>query len=149
MYKRILVPLDGSATSDRGLSEAIALAQALQSHLVLLHVVEPAPFLAEASVAFSREVLSESMHQFGQTLLERAKARAEAAGLTVETEMRDADGRVATTLAKAAAARDCGLVVMGTHGRRGASRLVMGSDAELCVRTSPVPVLLVQGAAPA
>jgi nucleotide-binding universal stress UspA family protein len=144
MYKRILVPLDGSPAADRGLREAIALARALQSHLILLHVIEPSPQIFDAGAAFSPDLLQQSMLQFGEGLLARSKAQAEAAGLTAETETRDADGRVAETVAKTAQARLCDLVVMGTHGRRGPSRWVMGSDAELSARHSPVPVLLVR-----
>lgn len=146
MYKRILVPIDGSSTSQRGLREAIGLAQELKTpaHLILLHVIEPPPQVAEAGLALDWPVLARSLREHAQGLLAGAKAECEAAGLTAETELRDAEGRVADTVVARASARACELVVLGTHGRRGASRWVMGSDAELVARHSPVPVLLVR-----
>jgi nucleotide-binding universal stress UspA family protein len=142
MYGRILVPLDGSPAAERGLREAIALARALNSHLLLLHVVEPVLYWP-GDVGYSPQDLTQSLREAGAALLARAKAQVVAAGLTAETDLRDADGRVADTVVKAAEARAADLVVMGTHGRRGASRWVMGSDAELSARNSAVPVLLV------
>jgi nucleotide-binding universal stress UspA family protein len=53
-------------------------------------------------------------------------------------------GRVADVVVEEAAKSGCDLIVMGTHGRRGFSRLALGSDADLVVRSSPVPVLLVR-----
>jgi nucleotide-binding universal stress UspA family protein len=116
------------------------------AHLILLHVVEPPPQVPEASITYDVAALKRSLREHGQEMLARARAECEAAGLTAETDLREADGRVADTIAERIAARACDLVVMGTHGRRGASRWVMGSDAEIVARHSPVPVLLVRSA---
>jgi nucleotide-binding universal stress UspA family protein len=147
MYKRILVPIDGSSTAQRGLREAIELARALKApaHLVVLHVVEPPRQIPEASIGYDVPALTRSLREYGQGVLARAREECEAAGLTAETDQRDAEGRVADTVAERARARACDLVVMGTHGRRGASRWVLGSDAEIVARHSAVPVLLVRG----
>jgi len=147
MFRRILVPIDGSNTSQRGMKVALDLALAMKvpAHLILLHVVEPPPYIPEGGVAYDPSALVRSLRDRGQGLLDLARAQCEAAGLTAEADLHDADGRVADTIADRASARSCDLVVMGTHGRRGVSRWVMGSDAELVARHSPVPVLLVNG----
>lgn len=147
MFKRILVPTDGSDTAQRGLQVAMDLALAMKApaHLVLLHVVEPPPYVPEGGIAYDVGALMRSIRAHGEGVLERARTQCEAAGLTAETDIFDADGRVADTVAERARERDCDLVVMGTHGRRGVSRWVMGSDAEIVARHSPVPVLLVHG----
>lgn len=147
MFKRILVPIDGSDTAQRGLQVAMDLAMGMKvpAHLVLLHVVEPPPYIPEGGTAYDIAPLMRSLRDHGQGLLKRACAQCEAAGLTAEADIHDTDGRVADTVAERARKRDCDLVVMGTHGRRGVSRWVMGSDAEIVARHSPVPVLLVRG----
>ena len=147
MFNRILVPIDSSSTAARGLAHAIELARALKTppHLVVLHVIEPPlPVAAEAGIGYEVAELTRALRERGQALLEAAKAQCESAGQSVEIEQQDAVGRVADVVTERARARSCDLIVMGTHGRRGASRWVMGSDAEIVVRHSPVPVLLVR-----
>lgn len=146
MFNRILVPVDGSATADCGLAEAIELARGLKSapHLVLLNVVEWPPAPSEAGVFYDATALARSLREQGQAVLARARRTCEEAGVSVETEQRDAMGRVADVIAERAGDRACGLIVMGTHGRRGANRWVMGSDAEIVARRSAVPVMLVR-----
>lgn len=146
MFKRILVPIDGSSTAERGLAQAIELARGLKAapHLILLHVLEPPMVVAEAGIGYSMAELAQALAQQGETLLAKAKGQCEGAGLSAETELREATGRVADVVAERARERECDLVVMGTHGRRGASRWVMGSDAEIAARHCPVPVLLVR-----
>ncbi len=146
MFKRILVPIDGSDTAQRGLQVAVDLALAMKApaHLILLHVVEQPPYLSEGGVAYDSAALLRGLRDHGQGLLDRARAQCEAAGLTAEADIQDAGGRIADTVSDRAHERGCDLVVMGTHGRRGVSRWVMGSDAEIVARHSPVPVLLVR-----
>ena len=145
MYKNILVPLDGSDTSRRGLTEAIGLAKELKARLRLLHVSSDFPIMLEMANTIDFEKYRSGLHQFGRNLLEETKAEAERAGLVVSTELRDLkDGRVADTIVDEARAAGCDLIIIGTHGRRGFKRAVMGSDAEGVMRESPVPVLLVR-----
>jgi nucleotide-binding universal stress UspA family protein len=81
----------------------------------------------------------------GAEILDAAKAQVEAAGLPVDTLLRDSfAGRVCDHVVEAAKAWDAQLIVIGTHGRRGAGRMFMGSDAEQILRQAPVPVLLVR-----
>ncbi len=145
MYQRILVPVDDSAASQRGLREGIALARDQRATLHLVHVVDS--FMPMVDPAFWPNLtdLDRGLKESAAKLLARAADEARQAGVSVDTEVRDTlDNRAASTIV--AAARDCGadLIVMGTHGRRGASHLVLGSDAEAVLKTSPVPVLLVR-----
>ncbi len=145
MFNRILVPIDGSDIAQRGLQVAIDLALGMRvpAHLVLLHVVEPPPSMSEGAIAYDPAAVMRSLREHGEGLLARARTQCETAGLTAETDIQVAGGRVADTVAARARERACHLIVMGTHGRRGVSRWVMGSDAEIVARHSPVPVMLV------
>lgn len=145
MYAKILVPIDGSATSERGLREAIELATRLKSQLVLLHVVDPYPVLMEMASVQSFEDTRQRLLTFGEETLHKARQRASESGVASESVVREASAqRAADAIVDEAAKRQCQLIVMGTHGRRGLSRVVLGSDAELVLRLAPVPVLLVR-----
>jgi nucleotide-binding universal stress UspA family protein len=147
MYTRILVPTDGSPCGERGLREAIALARQLKASLVLLHVVNDFPLLMEMASAQAVELPHAAVLEAARATLARAEATAAAAGVGAEGVLRDAGtAPVADVVLEEARARRCDLIVMGTHGRRGLRRLTMGSDAELVLRSTPVPVLLVRDA---
>ncbi len=144
MYDRILVPIDGSAPSLRGLQEAMALARHLGSRLVLLHIVDNFPMLEMAPAPAYVQTLA-LMRTRGEELLAQARGHVLAAGLEVDTLLRDIQQEtVADTILDQVRQSQCRLIVMGTHGRRGMKRLAMGSDAELVLRASPVPVLMVR-----
>ena len=145
MYKRILVPIDGSDPGRRGLKEAIALATEQKATLCLLHVTSDFPILLEIVNTIDFEKYRKGLQQYGRELLEDAKTLALDAGLEVETQLRDLKGgRVAAAIVDEAKKAACDLIVIGTHGRRGLSRALLGSDAESVLRESPVPVLLVR-----
>lgn len=145
MYARILVPIDGSATSERGLHEALALAKRLGSSIVLLHAVEAYPMMMEMASATTWDRIAESLRQAGRSVLEAAHRTAVARGVACEAVLEDVvAARVADIILDQAKSRSCELIVMGTHGRRGLGRTLLGSNAELVVRQSPVPVLLVR-----
>lgn len=147
-YRRLLVPLDDSPTAQRGLAEALALARELRSTIVLLHVVELVPMVPEVASAEAWEAIREGMKGTGQRVLDEAARKVRAAGVTCETVLNDLDARrPADAIVDQAAVQRCDLIVMGTHGRRGFGRALLGSDAELVLRQSHVPVLLVRGAA--
>lgn len=145
MYARILVPIDGSDTAGQGLREAIALAAALQSDLVLLHVVNDLPTLVEMSSVMSSADFQQDLLEYGEKLLASSRSEAGHAGVRTEAVLTELMSvRVGQLIAREAQARDCQLIVMGTHGRRGLNRLAMGSDAELVLHHAAVPVLLVR-----
>jgi nucleotide-binding universal stress UspA family protein len=145
MYARILVPIDGSATAQRGLDEAIALAQRLGSTLHLLNVVDARLLIAEVSVYAPPNQLLDDWRHAGEALLADAVAKARAQGVTAQSAVQCDPGlRVCDVILREAESAGAQLIVMGTHGRRGLRRLTLGSDAELVLRESPVPVLLVR-----
>lgn len=147
MYKRILVSIDGSPTSDKGLDEAAKLAEVCGADLRLIHIVDPIPFTVGYE-AFGRTTGQDiaAIENAGQALLDAGKQRAMAAGAkNVETVLVErAAERISERIVEHAKAWDAQLIVIGTHGRRGVGRLLLGSDAEQTMRISPVPILLVR-----
>lgn len=147
VYKRILVPVDGSPTSRAGLNEALRLAKDQKAKLKLIHIVDELMIFSSSEAGLNIEPIIESMKRGGKRILDHAAKFAAARGVRPETELwENATGRVAEVLIGRAKRWRADLIVMGTHGRRGVNRLVLGSDAELVVRNSPVPVLLVRSA---
>ena len=145
MYSRILVPLDGSPTSARGLEEAIALASRLGSTLHLVNVVDARLLVSEMGLYAPPGQLLDDWREAGEKLVADASAKAQANGLVADGRVLCDPGlRVCDLILREAHDSGAGLIVMGTHGRRGLSRLTLGSDAELVLRESPVPVLLVR-----
>jgi nucleotide-binding universal stress UspA family protein len=145
-YKRILVPVDGSATSKLGLREAIGLAKSQGASLQLVHVVDQHYALVSgAEMAIYSTDLLAGLKQGGRRLLDNAEALVKRQGLKCSSVLLEsAAGPAANPIVRQARKWSADLIVMGTHGRRGIRRLVMGSDAEQILRSSPVPVLLVR-----
>ena len=145
MYQRILVPMDGSATAESGLREAIGFAKGQNAVLFFLHVVDDFSMLVEMTSVRSYEDMLKGLRQYGLEVLAKARRLAEEAGVQGESLLREVTNeRVAQVIVDQARQHHCDLIVMGTHGRRGFSRIAMGSEAEQVARTSPVPVLLVR-----
>ncbi|APW37272.1 universal stress protein UspA [Rhodoferax koreense] len=145
MYKKILVPLDGSDTAERGLLEAMRMASELKATLVLLHVIDDFPMLVEMASVQAYEETMAHLRSVGQRLLDGAQKSAEESDVAAETRLREITReRVGQAIVEEAGAAGCDLIVMGTHGRRGFNRVMMGSDAEFVARASTVPVLLVR-----
>jgi nucleotide-binding universal stress UspA family protein len=150
MYERILVPVDGSSTSDLGLTEAIKLARLTGGRLVLLHLVDTVAAAAIPGVAAPASRLFEAMRECGEEILAKTRRAVEDAGIPAESVLLDTvSGRVSDLVVEEARKQRADLIVMGTHGRRGVGRVLLGSDAEQVVRTAPVPVLLVRARATA
>lgn len=151
MYQNILVPVDGSATSMEGLEHAIGVARLANGRIRLIHVVDELSF-ALAMDAYSGHAgdWMGVLREGGAKLLQECVAKVEAVGISVDTVLRDnLDGAVHEIVTKEAASWPADLIVLGTHGRRGAKRLLLGSSAENILRTAPVPVLLVRAPAAA
>jgi len=143
-YRRILVPVDGSATSARGVAEAIKLAQDARAKLLLLHVVEEYAILGIPEAGASIGPVLDALKRAGRATLAKIERSARRLGARPETMLiEDFSGRVANAVVDQAKRWRADLIVMGTHGRRGLDRMFLGSDAELVARHSPVPVLLV------
>jgi nucleotide-binding universal stress UspA family protein len=146
MYQRILVPVDGSKTAARGLREAIGLAKNQHARLRLVHVVDKMAIIGVAEAGMDPGPVLARLARSGRALLERAQRTAKKLGVEAETAFyRPVTKRVADAILREAKKWRADLIVMGTHGRRGVPRLVLGSDAEQVVRLADVPVLLVRG----
>ena len=127
MFRKILVPIDGSETSNLGLREAIELAKNQNATLLLLHVVDEltiAQICANAYVPMNNvEEFLDGLMEGGRKLLEEAKARVREQGLTSESALTTTMGRrVADVILDKAREWQADLVVLGTHGRRGWNR---------------------------
>ena len=145
-YRRILVPIDGSRASNRGLREAIRLAKAQKAKLQLVHVVdEHTALVSGAEVGPYMVDLMLELRQRGSQVLRKAEALVRRSGLKCTAVLLEAQtGPAADVIVRHARKSGADLIVIGTHGRRGLRRLIMGSDAEQIVRTAPVPVMLVR-----
>lgn len=145
MISKILVPVDGSSTSMRGLAEAIALAKQVSGTLRILHSVDQ---LLMTDVPLGTDYYNqwvEEMRARGQKTLREAQAFCRKRDIDAEAVLAETMGkRAADIIIDQAMQWPADLIVMGTHGRRGVSRLLMGSDAELVLRSSAVPVMLVR-----
>jgi nucleotide-binding universal stress UspA family protein len=151
MYKKILVPVDGSATSNRALDSAVELAKTFGASMRLVHVIEEAAYLTgyDPLGGYAGDLIG-IMRESGNKLLAEAMARVDAAGVKVDAMLFDKLGeRLAETVANGAKDWGAELIVLGTHGRRGVGRLLMGSGAEQIIRLAPVPVLVVRDETPA
>lgn len=146
MYQRILVPVDGSPTSDKGLDEAVKLARLTGAELRLVHVVDQLSFASglDPYGAYAGDLIT-SLRETGEGVLAQAKSRVETLGIKVESRLFDNfANRVSDMVIEEARDWGADLIVIGTHGRRGISRWMLGSDAEQIVRMAPVPVLLIR-----
>ena len=146
MYERILVPIDGSHTSLLGLDEALRLASLTHGRLLLVHVVDQLKYLNgyESAAVYMSDLLP-CMQEAGEQILRQGMERAQRAGIPAETLVFTAlTERVADVVVAQARAWKADLIVIGTHGRHGVGRMLLGSDAEQVLRISPVPVLLVR-----
>jgi nucleotide-binding universal stress UspA family protein len=146
MFKRILVPIDGSATSNLGLQQAIQLAKDQKATLLLLHVVDESPLIHSAMTSGSIFTdLMKSLTENGEKILLKAEGIARQQRVKTQTTLVEHSlGPVADAILKHTKKLRADLIVIGTHGRRGGARLIMGSDAENVVRQSTVPVLLIR-----
>jgi nucleotide-binding universal stress UspA family protein len=146
VYHRILTPIDGSETAACSIREAVRLAGDQKALLRFLYVVDAYVLMKYYGppTVLQSDVI-EVMRKTGEAALERALAAAREQGVQADSAIVESSvGRVSKAIVEQAHDWPADLIVIGTHGRRGASRLVMGSDAEEVVRLSPVPVLLVR-----
>ena len=145
MTRRVLHPTDFSKASSAAFARSLVEARQTRRELVLLHVLSPAIPLAGAGEGYMAPSVYEQMSQSARgraqkqmdRLLAKAKAaRVRARGLVVE-------GVAHEQITRAAKRLRADLIVMGTHGRRGIARALIGSVTESVVRTSATPVLTV------
>jgi nucleotide-binding universal stress UspA family protein len=147
MYEKILMAFDGSETSKRALAEALRMARLTGAQLYVAHVIDVvAPF--GMGLTYVPADLIEGYRADAGKQLEAARSEAKAASVTCETDLLELAGvtdSVADCLQRCASRLGAQLVVLGTHGRRGVRRTLLGSVAEEFVRKADCPVLLVRG----
>jgi len=149
MIQRILVPLDGSDTEHRVMGQAIEMARAHRAKLVLLHVVTDYPMMVEMASVASIDTMRRSLRHYGEQVLADATRFCTENDVQVQSVLREVpNARAADAIVDEVQRSSCDMIVLGTHGRSGLTRLVLGSDAQLVLKTSPVPVLVVRMSAP-
>ncbi|SAL40442.1 UspA domain-containing protein [Caballeronia cordobensis] len=148
MFKRILVAIDGSRTSERAFAAALNLAVTHQAIVQPYYVVEAGPMYLDVP-GYDPSTLQASLTEQGAALAAEATGQMKARGVSGEvvTVEATASDDVAALIIKAADAFKADLLIMGTHGRKGFQRLILGSVAERCLRQATLPVLLIPSAA--
>jgi len=148
MYQRIFVAIDNSSTAQKALDEAIHLAAKLEAGLCIGTALDEAPVTQHGMGLGSYidvDKIKQEMRDTGNTLLEAATAQAKAAGVDAYNILIESDKkRLSEMIIEAANQWNADLIVMGTHGRRGFERLLVGSVAEHMIRTVHTSLLLVR-----
>ena len=151
MYDRILVPTDGSEAADRAVAEALDLAERFDAEVHALYVVDTGALAFgsadEEDMVFDDRALIDALETEGESSTMAVDERARERGLEVVTAVTRGDPERA--ILEYADEHDVDLLVMGTHGRRGIDRFLLGSTTERVVRKSTVPVLTIRGDADA
>lgn len=138
MYDTILVPTDGSTAAETAVETALDLAQRFDASLHAINVVELDEYPADVESEAAEEVT-----QRGEETLATVRDQAADVGVSATTHVIETADPTHQTIIDYAIDHDAALIVMGTHGRTGLNRLVLGSVTERTLRTSPVPVLTV------
>ena len=138
MYDRILLPTDGSDASDRAVEQAVGLARETGAELHVLFVVEDIPYAPE----MMDDTVEEELQGIGEEAIAAIEARADEAGVDVVSAIRK--GAPHSAIFEYADGEGVDAIVMGTHGRSGLDRYLLGSVTERVVRTADVPVLTVR-----
>jgi nucleotide-binding universal stress UspA family protein len=148
MYKHILIPTDGSELATKGLLHGLALAKNQGAAVTIVTVTEMWSALAMAQQARGStlqptERYEEQAAEAARLVLDEAVKLAQSQGINAET-LHVADQHPAEAIIATSTDRGCDLIVMASHGRRGLSRLMLGSQAYEVLSHSTVPVLVVR-----
>ena len=143
MYSHILIATDGSELSEKAVDHGMALAKALGSKVTAVHVTEPwtSAVSGEWAIAFPVEEYEETAAANAKTLLAKAAEEARRNGVACDT-VHVRDQFAAEGIVEEAKTRNCDLIVMASHGRRGFARFLLGSQANRVLTHSAVPVLV-------
>lgn len=145
MYTKLLVPVDGSGPSTAALHEVLKIMADRPRIIRLIHVVDLLHWNDNFSTGSVGDTFLSSLRETGQKHLNEGKDVIARHGFDCDTALLESHGeRAAGIIISQATTWSADLIVMGTHGRRGLNRLVLGSDAAQVVRAAPTPVLLVR-----
>ncbi|QXL84874.1 universal stress protein [Comamonas sp. NLF-1-9] len=144
MFKHILVPVDGSDTSMNAVARAAALAQAFASEVTLLYVIDPYPFTGVgADFAYGQAQYLTAANAEANAALDAARALVEKSGVAQVNTVVGEGHTVHDGVLNTCKSTGADLVVMGSHGRRGLEKLVLGSVTQRVLGVVRVPVLVV------
>jgi len=145
MYKKILVPLDGSGLAEKAIPHATALANASGAEVTLVTVVQLTLGVAGAKLEAMPEYVTERRAALtGEAMIYLHKIQQDLVAQGVVTKPVALEGDVASEIINYAEKNDFDLIAMATHGRSGIKRFVMGSIAEKVIRSTIKPVLLIR-----
>jgi len=142
MYDRILVPTDGSTASEGAVDHAIELAKQYDSTVHALYVIDTGAY---SSLEMGSEIVAEALEEEGEKAVGAVADAGAAAGVDVETDVEH--GIAHREILNYANEHAVDLIVMGTHGRTGVGRFLLGSVAEKVVRSAEMPVMTVRSQA--
>jgi len=149
MYKSILVPTDGSAFSDKAIKEAAKLAKELSSKVVLFYAAPhyDSPLVSEGfsipNWPEARQTAIKETEAEAKRLLASAARNVNLAGLSVDQQLAVSDSPYEAII-EAANEFQCELIIMASHGRRGLSGILLGSETQKVLTHSSIPVLVVR-----
>lgn len=144
MFKKMLVALDGSASAQSAFALALSLAKAESAKLVVCTVVDPMDVASENAPLPPTEAALARARALAERMLSEASEHAREASVDVETKV--LSGEPAHEIDRYARSVSADAIVMGTHGRSGIKRLLMGSVAEAVLRSARCPVIVVHQA---
>ncbi|MFP8954249.1 universal stress protein [Natrialbaceae archaeon A-arb3/5] len=137
---RILVPMDGSDPAHAAVEHAVATHS--DDEIIVLHVINPSPPSYGGDVPYNYDQIVETAKKNAEGLLDTAREIGDEHGVSIETET--TVGTPARGIVEFAAENDIDQIVLGSHGRTGVSRVLLGSVAEQVVRRATVPVTVVR-----
>lgn len=148
MFKHLLLPTDGSKLSDRAVQRGVELAAAIGARVTAVHVIPEFQMMADESFALPTSIeLKERYEKEAKAraarMLEKIAARARAAGVKYEGLVTVGQTPYEDII-ETAKKRKCDLIMMASHGRRGISALLLGSETSKVLTHSKVPVLVVR-----
>lgn len=145
MYQHILLATDGSDVADRAAQQGLNLAKALGARVTAVTVIQPLHVVAPAEImiAFPADEYDKHAQENADNILSQSKNAASAAGVRCNTRsvMHNDPWQAITDTANE---EECDLIVMGSHGRSGLSKLVLGSETQKLLTRTTIPVLVVR-----
>lgn len=145
MFKKILIPIDGSELASKAVATGVKLASEVGAQVVFLHAKAPyiAPYAAEVAMMDSKtqDMYERSITLESEKILADAKKIADAAGVANQS-VSAVSSRAESLIEKSVTEMGCDLIVIGTHGRGAMGRFFMGSVTTRLLHISPVPLLI-------
>jgi len=148
MFKHILLPTDGSPLSDKGVQRGIAFAKEIKARVTTMHVVPQFRVLADdemlPSAGSLRQRLIDEAQVRGKRIIEKVAKRAKTAGVRCNCIIVPPGGLIYEKIIAVARKQKCDLIFMSSHGRRGLSSVLLGSETSKVLTHSKIPVLVIR-----